>query len=145
MRLYELMYITDPRIAEDAREAGVEKVKKVIVEKLGAKIEHVDRWGIRKLAYKLPKTKLTEGDYTVVLFRSDGKNMNELLNLFQVTPEFVRKQIVRREDLEKKERKEILKARMEKAGRVEEEDLKNSDPSLEANDSAEPKFNVEDK
>ncbi|HQC37309.1 MAG TPA: 30S ribosomal protein S6, partial [Thermotogota bacterium] len=59
------MFIADPRVDEEGREALVEKVKKVITEKAVGTIEKVDRWGIRKLAYKLPKTKLTEGDYTV--------------------------------------------------------------------------------
>ena len=111
MRIYEIMFIADPRVDEEGREALVEKVKKVITEKAAGTIEKVDRWGIRKLAYKLPRTKLTEGDYTVVLFRSNGEQLKEIDVLFQVTPELIRKQIVRREDLEKKERKEWLKTR----------------------------------
>ena len=111
MRIYEIMFIADPRVDEEGREALVEKVKKVITEKAAGTIEKVDRWGIRKLAYKFPRTKLTEGDYTVVLFRSNGEQLKEIDVLFQVTPELIRKQIVRREDLEKKERKEWLKTR----------------------------------
>jgi small subunit ribosomal protein S6 len=105
------MFIADPRVDEAAREGLVERVQKVIMEKANGKIEKTDRWGIRKLAYKLPKTKLTEGDYTVILFRADGENLKEIDNIFQVTPELIRKQVVRREDLEKKERKEWLKTR----------------------------------
>ncbi len=138
MRIYELMYITDPRIPEDAREAGVEKVKSVIEEKVGGTIEKIDRWGVRKLAYKLPKTKLTEGDYTVILFRSEGTSLSPLENLFQVTPEFVRKQIVRREDIEKAERTEMLKRRKEGTVEVEE-----TVEVVENAETTEPEFEVE--
>jgi len=146
LRIYEVMFITDPRIPEESREAAVEKVKKVIETRVAANIEKVDRWGIRKLAYKLPKTKLTEGDYTVIQFRCDGSNLGELNNLFTVTPEFVRKQIVRRTDIEKIERKEMLKARLEKAVDVEEsvnETL--SVDKIENSEKAEPEFEVEEK
>lgn len=138
MRIYELMYITDPRIPEEAREAGVEKVKKVIEEKVGGTIEKIDRWGVRKLAYKLPKSKLTEGDYTVILFRSEGTSLSSLENLFQVTPEFIRKQVVRREDIEKLERAEMLKKRREGTAEVEE-----TVEVVEVTENEEPEFEVE--
>jgi len=146
LRIYEVMFITDPRIPEESREAAVEKVKKVIETRVAASIEKVDRWGIRKLAYKLPKTKLTEGDYTVIQFRCDGSNLGELNNLFTVTPEFVRKQIVRRTDIEKIERKEMLKARFEKLADVEVPINENEpDEKSENSEKTEPEFEVEEK
>ena len=48
MRIYELMFISDPRVPEDQRELGIEKVKKTIEEKVNGVIEKVDRWGVRK-------------------------------------------------------------------------------------------------
>lgn len=112
MKIYEIMFFSDPRVTEEGREQVVEKVKKVITDKVLGTIEKVDRWGIRKLAYKLPRTKLTEGDYTVILFRVDTTTQLKHLDvLFQVTPELIRKQIIHREDIEKKERKEWLKTR----------------------------------
>ncbi|HOX64356.1 MAG TPA: 30S ribosomal protein S6 [Thermotogota bacterium] len=140
MRIYELMFIADPRVDEEGRAALVEKVQKVIVEKAAGTIEKVDRWGIRKLAYKLPRTKLTEGDYTVVLFRSNGEKLQEIDVLFQVTPELIRKQIVRREDLEKKERKEWLKTR---DNPVEEMSVSDGSSSGMKEETIEPVFEVE--
>ena len=84
MRIYELMFITDPRLPEEQREEGVERVKQLIEERVNGKVEKVDRWGIRKLAYILPKSKLDEGDYTVILFRADGADLEPLENLFHV-------------------------------------------------------------
>ncbi len=140
MRIYEIMFIADPRVDEEGREALVEKVKKVITEKAAGTIEKVDRWGIRKLAYKLPRTKLTEGDYTVVLFRSIGEQLKDIDVLFQVTPELIRKQIVRREDLEKKERKEWLKTR---DNPVEEMSVTDDPSSGMKEETVEPVFEVQ--
>jgi len=134
------MFIADPRVDEEGREALVEKVKKVITEKAAGTIEKVDRWGIRKLAYKLPRTKLTEGDYTVVLFRSIGEQLKDIDVLFQVTPELIRKQIVRREDLEKKERKEWLKTR---DNPVEEMSVTDDPSSGMKEETVEPVFEVQ--
>ena len=103
LRIYETMFIMAPDIPQETREEIVEKVKKLIEEKIGGKIENVDRWGVRKLAYKIKQ--YTEGDYTVLLFRAPGDKVGELEYFFRVTPEVFRWQTCRRFDLEKKERK----------------------------------------
>jgi len=137
------MFITDPRLPEEQREAAVEKVSMFIEEKVSGKIEKVDRWGIRKLAYILPKSKLDEGDYTVVLFRSEGSQLDPLENLFQVSPEYIRKQIVRREDIEKQERKKLIQNR--KNGTVEIEENVEGQVEQVSTEEIEPEFDVEDK
>lgn len=141
MRIYEIMFISDPRIPEEQRELGVEKVKTLIEEKVNGVVEKVDRWGVRKLAYMLPKSKLTEGDYTVILFRAEGGDLEPLENLFQVTPEYIRKQIVRREDMEKEERKKMLLKRKNGTLGIEEEVIVEEAVS----EDAEPEFDVEEK
>ncbi|MFP4461368.1 MAG: 30S ribosomal protein S6 [Thermotogota bacterium] len=143
MRIYELMFITDPRLPEEQREEEVEKVKKVIEERVNGKVEKVDRWGVRKLAYILPKSKLEEGDYTVILFRADGSDLEPLENLFHVSPEFIRKQIVRREDIEKEERKKIIQNRLN--GNVEIEETTEQVVEEVTAEDAEPEFDVEEK
>ena len=143
MRIYELMFITDPRLPEEQREEGVERVKTVIEERVNGKVEKVDRWGIRKLAYTLPKSKLDEGDYTVILFRADGSDLEPLENLFHVSPEFIRKQIVRREDIEKEERKKMIQNRLN--GTVEIEETSEEVVEEFVQEDAEPEFDVEEK
>ncbi|WP_372589339.1 30S ribosomal protein S6 [Fervidobacterium pennivorans subsp. shakshaketiis] len=103
MRIYETMFIIKPDVPEEERNNLVEGVKKFLEERLGAQVENVDRWGIRKLAYKIGK--YFEGDYTVICFRSNGQGLDQLENYFKVHPDFMRWQTFRREDLEKKERK----------------------------------------
>lgn len=103
MRIYETMFIIKPDVPEEERNKLVENAKKFLEERVKAQVENVDRWGIRKLAYKIGK--YFEGDYTVMYFRSNGQGLEQLENYFKVHPEFMRWQTFRREDLEKKERK----------------------------------------
>jgi small subunit ribosomal protein S6 len=117
MRIYETMFIIKPDVPEEERNKLVEGVKKFLEERLGAQVENIDRWGIRKLAYKIGK--YFEGDYTVLYFRSNGQGLEQLENYFKVHPDFMRWQTFRREDLEKKERK-AARAKKETEGSNQE-------------------------
>jgi len=108
-RIYETMFIVSPELPDEAREAIAEKVKRYIEERVEGTIEQFDRWGMRKLAYRVRKG-FTEGDYTVVLFRADPEKVNSLERLYDITPEIFRWQTFRREDLEKEEKKARKKA-----------------------------------
>lgn len=111
MRIYETMFIVKPDVPEQEREKLVEGVRKFIEERLKSRVETVDRWGVRKLAYKIGR--YFDGDYTVLYFRSDGHGLDQLENYFKVHPEFIRWQTFRREDLEKKERKALREKKPE--------------------------------
>ena len=100
LRVYETMFIIDPEVEEEEREGIVEKVKSIIQERLQGEIENLDRWGIRKLAYEINHR--SEGDYTVVIFRANPDNLMKLESFFRVTPQVIRWQTFRREDIEKK-------------------------------------------
>ncbi|WP_448377723.1 30S ribosomal protein S6 [Fervidobacterium sp.] len=117
MRIYETMFIIKPDVPEEERNNLVEGVRKFLEERLGAQVENIDRWGIKKLAYKIGK--YFEGDYTVLYFRSNGQGLEQLENYFKVHPDFMRWQTFRREDLEKKERK-AARAKKEAEGSNQE-------------------------
>ncbi|AEH51516.1 30S ribosomal protein S6 [Pseudothermotoga thermarum] len=102
-RIYESMFIMDPRLSSEERESLVEKVKSIITERCKGTIQSVDRWGIRKLAY--PIAHQTEGDYTIIYFKAPPANVDKLEEFYRVTPQIIRWQTFRREDLEKKEAK----------------------------------------
>jgi small subunit ribosomal protein S6 len=63
MRSYELAYIAHPELDEQALEALDERVRGWI-EAAGGKIEKIDRWGKRKLAY--PINKQSDGYYYIL-------------------------------------------------------------------------------
>jgi small subunit ribosomal protein S6 len=63
VRSYELAYIADPELDEDAISSLEERVKSSI-EAADGKILNVNRWGKRKLAY--PIQKKSEGYYVIM-------------------------------------------------------------------------------
>ena len=95
MKAYELQYFVDPAATEEAR-AGVSKRIDVAVTENGGKIDNVEDWGKRKLAFEIDK--LTEGDYTLVDFHADPAQIAELDRVLRINDAVKRHMIVRRTD-----------------------------------------------
>lgn len=72
---YEMGVIVRADMEEAAIQAEFERVKGFI-ERFGGKIEKVDDWGRRKLAY--PIQKLTEGMYNFITYTSEGDTPKEV-------------------------------------------------------------------
>ena len=68
MKAYELLFFVDPSSSEEVR-AGVMKRIDVAIAAEGGKVDNVEDWGKRKLAFEIDK--LTEGDYTLINFHAD--------------------------------------------------------------------------
>ena len=95
MKAYELLYFVDPAATEEAR-AGVSKRIDVAVTENGGKIDNVEDWGKRTLAFEIDK--LTEGDYTLVDFHADPAQIAELDRVLRINDAVKRHMIVRRTD-----------------------------------------------
>ena len=95
MKAYELLYFVDPAATEEAR-AGVSKRIDVAVTENGGKIDNVEDWGKRKLAFEIDD--LTEGDYTLINFHADPTQIAELDRVLRINDAVKRHMIVRRED-----------------------------------------------
>ena len=95
MKAYELLYFVDPAATEEAR-AGVSKRIDVAVTENGGKIDNVEDWGKRKLAFEIDK--LTEGDYILVDFHADPAQIAELDRVLRINDAVKRHMIVRRTD-----------------------------------------------
>lgn len=95
MKAYELLYFVNPAATEEAR-AGVSKRIDVAVTENGGKIDNVEDWGKRKLAFEIDK--LTEGDYTLVDFHADPAQIAELDRVLRINDAVKRHMIVRRTD-----------------------------------------------
>ncbi len=67
MTNYEVMFIIDPALEDDKKDATVETVKTIIAA--DGEVGKVDVWGMRKLAY--PIEKKAEGYYVVVEFKGN--------------------------------------------------------------------------
>lgn len=84
MRHYELMVILDPELDDRTVAPSLDKLL-AVVKKDGGKIDSVDIWGRRRLAYDIKKK--SEGIYAVVQMTAEPATALELdrqLNLNEV-------------------------------------------------------------
>ncbi len=71
MRNYELVCILDPQAGEQEFDQVIEKYKDYL-EKNGAEIAHLERWGMRKLAYtSVSMKRRQQGYYVLYQFKAE--------------------------------------------------------------------------
>jgi len=92
MKKYEIMYIINPTILEEGREALIEKVA-AILTKNGANVQKNEKWGERKLAYPIDKKKT--GFYVLTTFEIDGTNLINVESALNITEGLMRYIIVK--------------------------------------------------
>lgn len=87
MRLYEVVYILDPALGEEAITAKLEKFHQLATSK-GGEVTAVDHWGARQLAY--PIKKLQNGYYIVAQFTAAVDALPEYERLLKLDGEVIR-------------------------------------------------------
>lgn len=87
---YEVVYILDPALGEEAIAAMIEKFK-ALVETQGT-VAAIDDWGKRRLAY--PINDLMEGYYVLMTFNAAAAIPQELDRIFRITDGVMRSMIV---------------------------------------------------
>ena len=90
MSKYELMFIIDPTLEDEKKDAAVEAVKAIIAE--AGEVIDTDVWGLRKLAY--PINKKNEGYYVVMHFNAQPELPRELDRRLRISDNFMRHIIV---------------------------------------------------
>ena len=90
MKAYELLYFVAPTLEEDAREAVSTRIAGVI-EGAEGKVDEVDAWGTRKLAYEI--SELTDADYTLVNFHANEDQIAELDRVLRISDNVIRHMI----------------------------------------------------
>lgn len=93
MNSYELLYILNNELADEAKEAVIEKLNAVVTGNGGA-VDNVDKWGTRRLAY--PINYKSEGYYVLVNFTAPATLPDELERVMRITDAVVRFMIVKR-------------------------------------------------
>ena len=94
MNKYELALVLSPALDDEGRAAEVAKVQAVL-ERFGAKIEKVDDWGKRKLAYEIQK--VNEGFFSFISFDAEGTVPAEIESRVRIMENVLRYLIVRKE------------------------------------------------
>lgn len=92
MKKYEIMYIINPTVLEEGREALMAEVNELLTSR-GATIAKTDKWGERKLAYDINKKK--SGFYVLTTFEIDGLKLAEIEAKLNITESIMRYIIVK--------------------------------------------------
>lgn len=90
---YEVMFIIDPTLEDEKKDAAVERVKGIIAAE--GEVGNVDVWGLRKLAY--PIQKKNEGYHVVIDFKAEPTLPAELDRRLKISEDFMRHIIVNKD------------------------------------------------
>lgn len=102
-RIYEVLFIADPNLGEAELDALAAQVQGY-VEKEGGRIQRVEKWGKKRLAYVVKKQR--EGNYVLLVIEGGTALVKELERRLRVTDGVLRFITVRvDEDLAKAERR----------------------------------------
>lgn len=86
MTNYEVLFIIDPALEDEKKEATIEAVKEIIASE--GEVGNVDVWGMRKLAY--PIKKKSEGYYVVIEFKAQPTLPKELDRRLKISDNVMR-------------------------------------------------------
>ena len=92
MNQYEVMYIIDTAIDEQARTALINRFSG-LVEANGGQVDRVDEWGKRRLAY--PINYKTEGYYVLMYIAAPAALPRELERNLQISDSVLRYMVIR--------------------------------------------------
>ena len=93
MTKYEMLYIIDASLAEDAKDALVKKFEDLVTSN-GGVVEKTDRWGLKKLQY--PINYKSEGYYVLMSFEAEKTLVQELKRIVGITDGIIRRLITKR-------------------------------------------------
>ncbi|NLG28520.1 MAG: 30S ribosomal protein S6 [Chloroflexi bacterium] len=92
MRNYELMFILQPGLEEDAVVAFVDSLQKIVTDR-GGEIINLDRMGMHNLAY--PINKHSQGNYVLLQFSANQEVLVELERTLKLSDDQMRYLITR--------------------------------------------------
>jgi small subunit ribosomal protein S6 len=127
MRIYEELFILRPDLPEEETDQIIERLTTLIAGQ-GGNVDKADKWGIRKLAYRVQKR--TEGFYVLLQFTAKPETVKELERQLRVSDQ-VMKFITVRIDEKLKKIEKRKKARDKRAARKPAPVAAPSAPSLE--------------
>lgn len=113
MRIYEELFIVKPDATEEEVDVLIEQVKSTVAN-AGGTIDKEEKWGVRKLAYKVQKR--AEGYYVLIQFTAGPQTVHEIERRLRVS-DAVMKFITVRIDEKLKRLEKRKKAREKRAHR----------------------------
>lgn len=89
---YEMLYLIDSSIADEARDALIAKFEGLVAS-LGGKVVSTDKWGVKKLAY--PINYKSDAFYVLMTFEAEGSAIKELDRVCGITDGVLRRMITK--------------------------------------------------
>ncbi len=94
MTNYEVMFIINPTLEDETKNATVEAVQSIIAA--DGEVGKVDVWGMRKLAYPIEKKE--EGYYVVIEFQGNATLPSELNRKLKISDNVMRHIIINKDE-----------------------------------------------
>ena len=113
MRIYEELFILQPDVTDEVVDPLIEQLSGIITG-LGGTVDKNEKWGVRKLAYRVQK--YNEGYYVLLQFTAGPETVKEMERRLRVT-DVVMKFITVRIDEKLKKIEKRKKARAKRAAR----------------------------
>jgi small subunit ribosomal protein S6 len=113
MRIYEELFIVRPDATDEEVDPLIEQLKTVITQSKGT-LDKTEKWGIRKLAYRVMK--YNEGQYILLTFTAESDVVKEMERRLRVS-DLVMKFLTVRIDEKLKRVEKRKKAREKRAAR----------------------------
>jgi small subunit ribosomal protein S6 len=82
MRIYEELFIIRPNATDEEQDALVEQLRQIITGADGT-VDKLDKWGLRKLAYRVQK--YDEGIYILIVFSAGAEVVKEFERRLRVS------------------------------------------------------------
>lgn len=136
MRSYELMYILDPKLDEDASGALMGKIEELMT-KQGVEVEKTEPWGKRRLAYAIKGH--WEGNYILSYLKANPDKIPEMERRLRVTDGILRFLTVRMDEQQAKlERRKARTAEKDQARRQRKAARRATQPEAAAPEATQP-------
>jgi small subunit ribosomal protein S6 len=113
MRIYEELFIVRPDATDEEVDPLIEQLKGVVTH-AGGSIDKAEKWGVRKLAYRVAK--YNEGQYILLQFSANPEIVKEIERRLRVA-DLVLKYLTVRIDEKLKRIEKRRKAREKRAAR----------------------------
>ena len=92
MNKYEVVYIIDPAVEDEARKTLINRFNELITGN-GGSVDKVEEWGKKRLAYAIDYK--TEGYYVLVNFQAEADLPKELERNLQISDSVIRYQVIK--------------------------------------------------
>lgn len=104
MRQFETLLLFSPELSADNREGLIKNIV-AIIEREGGKIEKIDQWGMRDLAY--PVKKQMRGFYVLLQYEGPSALVAELERNLRITEGIFKFLTVRLDEDEAEDKEEV--------------------------------------